>query len=79
MQKSASSAQAAGLSFQWLGSYIATVSEATRQSAESIGTSFTSILSRIHMIRAKGYNDDDEYTINDVAKALATQNISLFD
>lgn len=81
MQRASASAEAAGVSFEWLGSYIATISEATRQSAESIGTAMTSIMSRLHNIKAKGYNDDDEFGVNDVAKALAKlpQRVSLFD
>lgn len=79
MQKASASAQAAGLSFEWLGAYIATISENTRQSAESIGTAMSTIMSRLHNIKAKGFNEDDETKVNDIAKALSNIGVSLFD
>ena len=79
MQKASASAQAFGLSFEWLGTYIATVSEQTRQAPEQIGTAFNTMFARMHQIKAKGFNDDDAKTINDVAKALATINVDLMN
>ncbi len=79
MQKVASSAQEAGLSIEWIGSYIATVSEKTRQSPETIGRSFNSIISRIQNIKAKGYSEEDGTQINDVAKALSNIGVELLD
>lgn len=79
MQKASASAQAAGVSFEWLGAYIATVSENTRQSAESIGTAMSTIMSRLHSIKANGFNSEDETKVNDIAKALANIGVSLFD
>ena len=72
MQKASASAVEFGLSFEWLGAYIATISEKTRQAPEVIGTSLNSIMARLHSIKAKGYNEEDATQINDVAKALAT-------
>lgn len=72
MQKASASAVEFGLSFEWLGAYIATISEKTRQAPEAIGTSLNSIMARLHSIKAKGYNEEDATQINDVAKALAT-------
>lgn len=71
MQKASASAQEAGVSFEWLGAYIASVSEKTRQAPEVIGTAFNSMMARLHNIRARGFNEEDETKINDVAKALA--------
>lgn len=79
MQKSAAAAGQFGVSFEWLGAYIATVSETTRQAAEVVGTSLNSIIARMHAIRTTGYNSEDETKINDVAKALATVDIALLD
>jgi len=72
MQKASAAATEAGLSFEWLGAYIATVSEKTRQAPEVIGTAYNSIIARLHNIKAKGFNEEDETRINDIAKALAT-------
>lgn len=79
MQKAAAAAGTFGMSFEWLGAYIATVSETTRQAAEVVGTSLNSIIARLHSIRTTGYNSDDETKINDVAKALNTINVALLD
>ena len=59
MQKASASAVEFGLSFEWLGAYIATISEKTRQAPEVIGTSINSIMARLHSIKAKGYNEVD--------------------
>ena len=56
MQKASASATEAGLSFEWLGAYIATVSEKTRQAPEVIGTAYNTIIARLHNIKAKGFN-----------------------
>lgn len=79
MQKSAAAASQFGVSFEWLGAYIATVSETTRQAAEVVGTSLNSIMARMHSIRTTGFNSEDETKINDVAKALATIDVELMD
>lgn len=79
MQKAAASAGAFGMSFEWLASYIATVSETTRQEARTIGTAFNTIIARLHQIKQNGYNSEDETKINDVQKALAKIGITLMD
>lgn len=72
MQKASASAKEFGVSFEWLGAYIATISEKTRQAPEVIGTSLNSIMARLHSIKAKGFNEEDATKINDIAKALGT-------
>lgn len=72
MQKVSAVADQAGISFEWLGSYIATLSEKTRLAPEAIGTAMNSILSRLQQIKQKGFNDEDVYKINDIAKALGS-------
>ena len=79
MQKASASATEFGLSFEWLGAYIATVSEQTRQAPQTIGNAFNTMLARLHTIRATGYNSEDETKINDVAKALKTIDVELMD
>lgn len=56
MQKASASAVEFGLSFEWLGAYIATISEKTRQAPEVIGTSLNSIMARLHSIKANMAN-----------------------
>ena len=77
MQKAAASAGTFGVSFEWLASYIATVSETTRQEARTIGTAFNTIIARLHQIKQSGYNSEDETRVNDVAKALDKINVEL--
>ena len=79
MQKASASATEFGLSFEWLGTYIATVSEQTRQAPQTIGNAFNSMMARLHSIKQNGFNEEDETKINDVAKALANVNIALMD
>lgn len=79
MQKASASAVEFGVSFEWLGAYIATVAEQTRQAPQVIGTAFNSMMSRLHQIRSTGYNQEDATKINDVAKALSQVNIALMD
>lgn len=79
MQKATATAQEAGLTFEWLGAYIATLSEKTRQAPESIGTALNSLMTRIHAIRKTGFNDEDETNINDVNRALASIGVTLMD
>lgn len=79
MQKASASATEFGLSFEWLGAYIATVSETTRQAPESIGNAFNSMLARLHNIKQNGFNEEDATKINDVAKALSNVDIALLD
>ena len=79
MQKAAASAGAFGVSMEWLASYIAAVSETTRQEARTIGTAFNTIIARLHQIKQSGYNSEDETKVNDIAKALSKIDIVLMD
>ena len=79
MQKAAASAGAFGVSMEWLASYIATVSETTRQEARTIGTAFNTIIARLHQIKQTGYNQEDETKVNDIAKALSKIDVVLMD
>ena len=78
IQRTAYSAQQAGTPLENLVSYITTVSEKTRRSAETIGESFKSIYSRYSNIKL-GNLDDEGKSINDVETALARVDIKLRD
>lgn len=61
MQRTATVAKLAGLSYDEILSYIATVSETSRQSADIIGTAFRSIVSRIQDVQlGKLLSEDGE-------------------
>lgn len=77
MQRSMSIAKEAGVSFEWLGAMIAQISESTRLSAETIGRALASVFSRLQSIKERGFNEDDDTKINDVAKALEKANIAI--
>lgn len=79
MQKASASATEFGQSFEWLGTYIATVAEQTRQAPEAIGNAFNSMMARMHQIKATGFNDEDTTKLNDVAKAQANLDIEMMD
>ena len=79
MEQVSASAGTFGISIEWLGSYIATIVDKTQQDASSVGRGLNTIISRLHSIKSAGYNSEDETTVNDVAKALATVDIALLD
>lgn len=79
MQRASSSAKEAGVSFEWLGSMVATILEKTRLAPESVGTSLNAMFSRYQQMTTKGYNEEDETKINDIAKALSVVNIEIMD
>lgn len=72
MQKVAAVALNAGISFEQLGAYIATMSEKTRQAPQVIGTALNAIISRLQQVKQKGFKDEDGLGINDIAKALSS-------
>lgn len=79
MQKAAAAAATFGLDFEWLATYIATVSEKLRTAPESIGNAFNTMMARMHSIKERGFNSEDATTINDVAKALKMVDVTLMD
>ena len=76
IMRTAFSAQQAGTSFDTLSSYITTVSEKTRRSAETIGESFKSVYSRYYNIKL-GNIDEDGKNINDVEKAMNNVGVAI--
>ena len=79
MQKVAASAEMAGVSFEWLGAYIATISEKTRLAPEAVGTALNSMISRLQQIKQQGYNSEDSFGLNDIAEALSNIDVSIMD
>ena len=78
IQRTAFSAQEAGTPLETLITYITTVSEKTRKSAESIGESFKTIYSRYSNIKL-GNLDEDGKSINDTEKAMERIGIQIRD
>lgn len=77
--KTSGSAAALGVEFEKVASWIATISSKTRESAESIGYSINTMLSRLSRITETGFNEEDDTKLNDVSKALHTIGIELTD
>lgn len=69
MQRTAASAKIAGISYDEILSYIATVSETSRQSADIIGTAFRSIVSRIQQVKLGKLLDEEGQDIKLVSFA----------
>jgi TP901 family phage tail tape measure protein len=79
MQKSAASAEGAGVSFAKLAAWETTISSVTRESAENIGNSMKSMMVRYQAIREKGFNEEDSTNLNMITKSLATVGIKAAD
>lgn len=78
VKRTAYSAQQAGTDFDTLATYITTVSETTRKSADTIGESFKSMYSRYSNIKL-GNLDEDGKSINDLETALKRIGLELRD
>lgn len=70
IMRTASSAQMAGVSFEDLSTYIATVSSVTRRSAETIGESFKTIFARYQDIKGGKKFDIDNDPLSNVERDL---------
>lgn len=79
MQKVGGTAGSVGVSFEKVSSWIAVISSRTRESADTIGQSVKSILARMESMKQTGFSSDDNTSVNQVAKALASVNIQLMD
>ena len=77
VRRTASSAQMAGVSFDELVSYIATVSSVTRKSAETIGESFKTIFARMQALKEGQNFDPLGESISNVESALNKVGIAL--
>jgi TP901 family phage tail tape measure protein len=82
MSKTASSAESVGSSFQNTTAMMAVMIEATRESAENIGSAMKSIISRYGELKENKTGIDsegEEYSLNKVDKALQSVGLSIHD
>lgn len=78
MQKVAATANTVGVSMEQVSSIIATVSSVTRESAESIGTSYKTIFARMGDLKL-GKTLEDGVGLGQVSKQLDSIGISILD
>lgn len=78
LQKVAATANTVGVSMEQMSAMISTVSSVTRQSAQTIGTSMNTILSRIGGLKL-GQTLEDGVDLNKYSKALASVGIQVLD
>ena len=79
MSKVAASAETAGVPFEQMSAYIATISSVTREGAETIGNSLKTLMARYTSIKQRGFNEEDATNLNEVTKALKTVGITAVD
>ena len=78
MQQFASVAETVGLSYEYAASALATVVSATRQSEETVGTSFKTIFARLSSLQL-GETLDDGTNLTKYSQALANVGINIKD
>lgn len=78
MQKVAATANTVGVSMEQVSSIIATVSSVTRESAESIGTSYKTIFARIGDLKL-GKVDEDGVGLGQVSSQLDAIGVKILD
>lgn len=76
LEKFSSIAKTTGLSYEYATSALATVVANTRQSADSVGTSFKTLFSRLQGL-SLGETLDDGTTLNKYSKALSTIGVNI--
>lgn len=79
MEKGASMASQAGLSFDQYNAILATMIEVTREAPENIGTSMKTIMARFQQIKEAGTTEDGDTDVNAVETALKSVGVSLRD
>lgn len=78
MQKVAATGNTVGVSMEQVSSIIATVSSVTRESAESIGTSYKTIFARMGDLKLGG-EDEEGIKLGQVSSALDSIGIQILD
>lgn len=78
MQKVAATGNTVGVSMEQVSSIIATVSSVTRESAESIGTSYKTIFARMGDLKL-GETDEDGVGLGQVSSALESIGVQVLD
>lgn len=80
MQKVAATANTVGVQFDQMSSIISTVSSVTRESAESIGTSYKTILARIGDLKMGNLVEDGvSVTLGQVSGQLKNMGVNILD
>lgn len=79
LQRSASVAKTAGMSFEDLASIMTVVSSTTRLSGETIGNGMKSLFSRLQNIKVGKYLSDEGEALNDTEKVLNHLGVTLRD
>lgn len=79
LSRTANSAQLAGVEYDKLLAMIATVSETTRQSANTIGNSFRSIFSRLQQVKLGALVDEEGQDISNVDTLLKSYGVNLME
>lgn len=80
MAETAAGAKVAGVSFDNLTGYIATVAEVTQDGAESVGTFFKTLFARMGNVKAGKFVDEETgEALNDVENVLSSVGIRLRD
>ena len=78
LEKFAAIAKTVGLSYDYATSALATVVAATRQSADTVGTAFKTIFSRLQSLKL-GETLDDDVNLTKYTKALDTAGVKITD
>ena len=78
LEKFASISKTIGLSYDYAASALATVTAQTRQSADSVGTAFKTLFSRLESLNL-GETLDDGVTLNKYSEALMKVGVSVLD
>lgn len=79
MSKVAGTTSVAQISLEKMSSWLSLISSKTRESAETVGFSMQSILSRYMSIKETGFNSEDATKLNDVVRSLASIGIQATD
>ena len=79
LQKTASTAKQAGVSFDQLAAMITVVSDVSRIAPETIGNAFKTILTRMQNVKIGAFFDEEGQSISDVEKVLTGLGITLRD
>lgn len=78
LEKFASVTKTIGLSYDYAASALATVTAQTRQSADSVGTAFKTLFSRLESLNL-GETLDDSTTLNKYSEALLKVGVNVMD
>ena len=78
LEKFASVTKTIGLSYDYAASALATVTAQTRQSADSVGTAFKTLFSRLESLNL-GETLDDNVTLNKYSEALLKVGVNVMD